>query len=134
MAVAATTLGEFAALGLLRPVTAEDDEVLGARAPDAALYLPYRLPGCLGPLVRDLLTEHERPADVQLARARMLERTVRLLQSCRAMGELARFPCPAEDRGAAAFAALRLPGRRRALAAQPPLRPAGRRPDRRRGR
>ncbi|WP_327227242.1 tetratricopeptide repeat protein [Streptomyces platensis] len=92
VAVAATTLDEFAALGLLRPVTAEDDEVPGARAPDAALYLPYRLPGCLGPLARDLLTEHERPADVQLARARMLERTVRLLQSCRAMGEPADSP------------------------------------------
>ncbi|MGA5566066.1 tetratricopeptide repeat protein [Streptomyces platensis] len=92
VAVAATTLDEFAALGLLRPVTAEDGEVPGARAPDAALYLPYRLPGCLGPLVRELLAEHERPADVELARARMLERTVRLLQSCRAMGEPADSP------------------------------------------
>ncbi|MFI5524562.1 tetratricopeptide repeat protein [Streptomyces platensis] len=92
VAVAATSLDEFAALGLLRPVTAEDGEVPDVRAPDAALYLPYRLPGCLGPLVRELLAEHERPADVELARARMLERTVRLLQSCRAMGEPAESP------------------------------------------
>ncbi|MEU8787240.1 tetratricopeptide repeat protein [Streptomyces sp. NPDC048637] len=92
VAVAATALGEFVALGLLRPVTAEGDEVPGARAPDAALYLPYRLPGCLHPLARELLTEHERPAEVQLARARMLERTVRLLQSCRAMAEPAGSP------------------------------------------
>ncbi|MCX4637901.1 tetratricopeptide repeat protein [Streptomyces platensis] len=99
VAVAATTLGEFAALGLLRPVTAVDDEVPGARAPDAALYLPYRLPGCLGPLVRELLTGHERPADVQLARARMLERTVRLLQSCRAMGEPADSPARQKTAG-----------------------------------
>ncbi|WP_432141810.1 tetratricopeptide repeat protein [Streptomyces sp. bgisy084] len=99
VAVATTTLGEFAALGLLRPVTTEDDEVPGARAPDAALYLPYRLPGCLVPLVRDLLTEHERPAEVQLARARMLERTVRLLQSCRAMGEPADSPARQKTAG-----------------------------------
>ncbi|MFF3545267.1 tetratricopeptide repeat protein [Streptomyces platensis] len=99
VAVATTTLSEFAALGLLRPVTAEGDEVPGARAPDAALYLPYRLPGCLGPLVRDLLTEHERPAEVQLARARMLERTVRLLQSCRAMGEPADSPARQKTAG-----------------------------------
>lgn len=92
VAVAATSLDEFAALGLLRPVTVEDGEVPDVRAPDAALYLPYRLPGCLGPLVRELLAEHERPADVELARARMLERTVRLLQSCRAMGEPADSP------------------------------------------
>lgn len=92
VATAVTTLGEFVALGLLRPAAAEDDEVPGARAPDAALYPPYRLPGCLHPLARELLTEHERPADVQLARARMLERTVRLLQSCRAMGEPADSP------------------------------------------
>ncbi|WP_030990100.1 tetratricopeptide repeat protein [Streptomyces sp. NRRL S-1813] len=92
VAAAATTLGDFAALGLLRPVATEGDGAVGASTPDPALRPQYRLPGCLDPLARELLREHERPADVQLARARMLERTVRLLQSCRAMGEPADSP------------------------------------------
>ncbi|MFF8790157.1 tetratricopeptide repeat protein [Streptomyces sp. NPDC015125] len=98
VAAAATTLGDFTALGLLRPVGAEDDGAAGvgagtgAGAPDPALRPQFRLPGCLAPLARELLREHERPADVQLARARMLERTVRLLQSCRAMAEPADSP------------------------------------------
>ncbi|MCL7494178.1 tetratricopeptide repeat protein [Streptomyces sp. MCA2] len=92
VAAAATTLGDFAALGLLRPVATEDDGAPVASTPDPALRPQYRLPGCLDPLARELLREHERPADVQLARARMLERTVRLLQSCRAMGEPADSP------------------------------------------
>lgn len=92
VAAAATLLGDFAALGLLRPVVAEDGTAPGVRTTDAALYPQYRVPGCLHPLARALLQEHERPADIQLARARMLERTVRLLQSCRAMGEPADSP------------------------------------------
>ncbi|WP_327252019.1 AAA family ATPase [Streptomyces sp. NBC_01244] len=71
VAAAQSTLEDFAALGLLRP--AHD-----------GLYL---LPGCLAPLLQALLKAKERPAEVQLARARMLERTVRLLLSCRAMAE-----------------------------------------------
>ncbi|MFF3214089.1 AAA family ATPase [Streptomyces sp. NPDC002886] len=71
VAAAQSTLEDFAALGLLRP--AHD-----------GLYL---LPGCLAPLLQALLEAKERPAEVQLARARMLERTVRLLLSCRAMAE-----------------------------------------------
>ncbi|KPI22921.1 hypothetical protein OK074_7127 [Actinobacteria bacterium OK074] len=70
---ARTTLDDFAALGFLRPV------------PSA---LPqYEVPGCLHALLRGLMESHDRPAEVQLARARMLERTVRLLQSCRAITE-----------------------------------------------
>jgi tetratricopeptide (TPR) repeat protein len=70
---ARTTLDDFVALGLLRP----------ARSP-----LPeYEVPGCLHPLLRALAEKHDRPAELQLARARMLERTVRLLQSCRAVTE-----------------------------------------------
>jgi tetratricopeptide (TPR) repeat protein len=38
-------------------------------------------------MLRTLLEGTDRPAEVQLARARMLERTVRLLQSCRAVTE-----------------------------------------------
>ncbi|GGT40846.1 AAA family ATPase [Streptomyces purpureus] len=68
---AQTTLDEFAALGMLR--TAENGE--------------YEVPGHIVPLLRQLVEEVERPAEVQLARARMLERTVRLLQSCRAVTE-----------------------------------------------
>jgi tetratricopeptide (TPR) repeat protein len=43
----------------------------------------YELPGCLDPLLRALLEATERPAEVELARARMLERTVRQLHACR---------------------------------------------------
>ncbi|MFF8194096.1 tetratricopeptide repeat protein [Streptomyces bobili] len=70
---ARTTLDDFVALGLLRTV---------------ASPLPqYEVPGCLQPLLRTAAETHERPAELQLARARMLERTVRLLQSCRAITE-----------------------------------------------
>lgn len=69
VAAAQATLDDFAGLGLVRP--SQD-----------GLYL---LPGCLAPLLQALLEAKERPAEVQLARARMLERTVRLLHSCRAM-------------------------------------------------
>lgn len=71
VAAAQSTLEDFAGLGLVR------------HAPDG-LFL---LPGCLAPLIQALLEVKERPAEVQLARARMLERTVRLLTSCRAMAE-----------------------------------------------
>ncbi|GGM02240.1 hypothetical protein GCM10010129_52050 [Streptomyces fumigatiscleroticus] len=70
---ARTTLDDFVALGLLRRVESP---------------LPqYEVPGCLHPLLRALAERHDRPAELQLARARMLERTVRLLQSCRAITE-----------------------------------------------
>ncbi|CAL9413477.1 Regulatory protein AfsR [Streptomyces sp. enrichment culture] len=70
---ARTALDGFVAHGLLHAV---------------ASPLPqYEVPGCLHPLLRALAETHERPAELQLARARMLERTVRLLQSCRAITE-----------------------------------------------
>lgn len=47
----------------------------------------YELPGCLLPPLRELAEAADRPAELQLARARMLERTVRLLHSCRAITE-----------------------------------------------
>nr|WSX73824.1 tetratricopeptide repeat protein [Streptomyces sp. NBC_00899]WSX80111.1 tetratricopeptide repeat protein [Streptomyces sp. NBC_00899] len=50
----------------------------------------YRVPGCLEPMLAALLAGAERPEELRLARARMLERTVRLLLSCRAT--LAREP------------------------------------------
>ncbi|MFI9647127.1 tetratricopeptide repeat protein [Streptomyces sp. NPDC052040] len=47
----------------------------------------YEVPGCLQPLLTALAAAEERPAELQLSRARMLERIVRLLQSCRAITE-----------------------------------------------
>ncbi|MFE7650130.1 tetratricopeptide repeat protein [Streptomyces phaeoluteigriseus] len=70
---ARTTLDDFVALGLLRTVASPQPQ--------------YEVPGCLQPLLRAAAETHERPAELQLARARMLERTVRLLQSCRAITE-----------------------------------------------
>ncbi|MEV5613146.1 tetratricopeptide repeat protein [Streptomyces sp. NPDC052225] len=73
VSAARTTLDDFVALGLVRPVDSE---------------LPqYEVPGCLVPLLRGLTETQDRPGEVQLARARMLERTVRLLTSCRAITE-----------------------------------------------
>ncbi|MER7488829.1 tetratricopeptide repeat protein [Streptomyces sp. NPDC126497] len=71
---ARATLDDFVARGLLHPV---DDPSLPQ----------YEVPCCLHPLLSALAEDHERPAELQLARARMLERTVRLLQSCRAITE-----------------------------------------------
>ncbi|WP_103886683.1 tetratricopeptide repeat protein [Actinacidiphila yanglinensis] len=56
------------------------DSALLLRGPADGLY---RVPGCLEPLLRALLAATDRPQDITLARARMLERTVRLLESCR---------------------------------------------------
>ncbi|MDH2392872.1 tetratricopeptide repeat protein [Streptomyces sp. HNM0663] len=70
VSAAQATLDDFAALGLLRPA--------GDR---------FEVPGALMPLLRPLLEAEDRPAEVQVARARMLERTVRQLQSCRAVTE-----------------------------------------------
>ncbi|AZP16755.1 tetratricopeptide repeat protein [Streptomyces aquilus] len=70
---ARTTLDDFVALGLLHAV-------------ESPLPL-YEVPACLHPLLKSLAESQDRPAELQLARARMLERTVRLLQSCRAITE-----------------------------------------------
>ncbi|WP_406860051.1 tetratricopeptide repeat protein [Streptomyces sp. HUAS MG47] len=71
VSAATTTLSDFAGLGLVRAVA--DGQ--------------YEVPGHLEAPLRALLEEKDRPAEAQLARARMLERTVRLLQSCRAVTE-----------------------------------------------
>ncbi|MFG2653006.1 tetratricopeptide repeat protein [Streptomyces sp. NPDC048436] len=73
VSAARRTLDDFTKLGLVREV--------GSQLPQ------YELPGCLVPLLRALTESEDRPGEVQLARARMLERTVRLLQSCRAVTE-----------------------------------------------
>ncbi|MGW1161053.1 tetratricopeptide repeat protein [Streptomyces sp. NPDC002519] len=70
---ARTTLEDLTALGFLHGVDSPVPQ--------------YEVPGCLQPLLRALATSEDRPAELQLARARMLERTVRLLQSCRVITE-----------------------------------------------
>ena len=85
VSAARTTLDDFVALGRLHAVDSQ---------------LPqYEVPGCLYPLLNALTDTHDRPAELQLARARMLERTVRLLQSCRAVTETDSSPEPGEARG-----------------------------------
>ncbi|WP_219093622.1 tetratricopeptide repeat protein [Streptomyces sp. JJ38] len=98
-------LAEFLRLGLLQ------------RLPEGAC----RVPPCLDALLRRELDARERPAEVQLARARMLERSVRQLRSCWAVTEpvgspprreLGREPRPLRfetRREAAAWLGSRLP-------------------------
>ncbi|GAA2624114.1 tetratricopeptide repeat protein [Streptomyces vastus] len=70
---AESALDDFVGLGLVRRVESP---------------LPqYEVPGCLLPLLRSRTESEDRPAELQLASARMLERTVRLLASCRAITE-----------------------------------------------
>ncbi|MFJ9418176.1 tetratricopeptide repeat protein [Streptomyces sp. NPDC101227] len=115
VSTAGAALAEFAALGLLRPDAGTPPCSLLERggqdaAPDGAAGHPqYRVPGCLAPLLATLLEEYERPADIQLARARMLQRTVRLLVSCRAMSE--EPGSPARQKVAGLPRSLRFPSR-----------------------
>ena len=88
----------------------------------------YAVPGCLAPLLTAALVTGERPAEVRLARARMLERTVRLLRSCHAATEppgsparrrMAELPRPLRfptSAAAAAWLDSRLPALRAAAA------------------
>ncbi|MET7714205.1 tetratricopeptide repeat protein [Streptomyces sp. NPDC005407] len=78
LSAAQSTLDDFVALRLLHSV--------GAPLPETGDG-QYVVPGCLLPMLRALLQTQDRPSEVQLARARMLERTVRQLQSCRAITE-----------------------------------------------
>jgi tetratricopeptide (TPR) repeat protein len=61
-----------------------DGLVRGSLLVEVAAGGAYRVPGCLVPLLREQLDSCDRPEEITLARARMLERTVRLLQSCHA--------------------------------------------------
>ncbi|WP_338675694.1 tetratricopeptide repeat protein [Streptomyces sp. SCSIO 30461] len=84
---AGLALADFASLGLLRVVrdgTPEEEGPRGGNGPDDELY---EVPGCLVPLLREAMNACDRPAEIELARARMLERTVRLLHACRASTE-----------------------------------------------
>ncbi|MBV9026095.1 MAG: tetratricopeptide repeat protein [Streptomycetaceae bacterium] len=73
---AQSALADFVRYGLLYP----DGDVV-PQTPQ------YRLPRWLRPLLTHLVAACERPTELRLARARMLERTVRLLQSCRGVAE-----------------------------------------------
>lgn len=79
---ARTTLDGFVGLGLLRAAGAPQPAY-----PAHPEYPEYEVPGCLHARLSRLARKLDRPAELQLARARMLERTVRLLQSCRAVTE-----------------------------------------------
>lgn len=94
VSAAQTTLDDFVRLGVLRG--------------DGAGRPQYEVPGCLAPLLRVLLEDRDRPAEIQLAQARMLERTVRRLQSCRAVTEPE--GSPARRRLAGLPRSLRFPG------------------------
>ncbi|WP_404819513.1 tetratricopeptide repeat protein [Streptomyces marincola] len=105
VSAARTALAGFAAAGLLRPLPPASGGGVGAQ---------YLVPGCLDALLRAQLHATERPAEILLARARMLERTVRLLRACHAV---------TEPQGSAARVwlaglpgALRFPGRAEAAA------------------
>ncbi|GAA2933159.1 tetratricopeptide repeat protein [Streptomyces enissocaesilis] len=95
---AQTALDDFVALGLLRRRTGRQGET----GPQ------YEVPGCLAPMMKALMEDLDRPAEVQLARARMLERTVRRLQSCRAVTEP--DGSPARKKLSGLPRALRFPG------------------------
>ncbi|MEU6085145.1 tetratricopeptide repeat protein [Streptomyces sp. NPDC047108] len=90
------TLDLFAAQGLLRYA-----EGPGHGLPE------YGVPGCLAPFLTALLQARDKPSEVLLARARMLERIVRQLQSCRATAEP--VDSPARKRLAGLPKALRFP-------------------------
>lgn len=102
------SLADLARLGLLRPAAHPEEE-------------RYQVPGCLLPLLHAELQARERPSDILLARARVLERTVRQLGACRAVTEpsgsparvwLSGLPAPLRFGSAAAAAdwlAARLP-------------------------
>jgi tetratricopeptide (TPR) repeat protein len=120
VSAARTTLDSLVDLGLLRAAggragqePAAHDRVTRTQqagdraADDQPVGDQYLTPGCLVPLLRALVAENDRPAEVQLARARLLERTVRLLQSCRTATEP--DGSPARKKLAALPRALRFP-------------------------
>lgn len=78
VAVAGAALDRFALLGLVRPATPDQG---------ACEEPQYQVPGCLDMPLRHALRAVERPAEVALARARMLERVLRRLRACQAITE-----------------------------------------------
>ncbi|MFD7586888.1 AAA family ATPase [Kitasatospora sp. NPDC059811] len=69
-------------------------ELLGQEAPAADGSPRYRVPGRLYPRLVRLREQEDRPAETELARARLLERLVRLTESARALLDPAGGPGP----------------------------------------
>ncbi|MFI8461217.1 tetratricopeptide repeat protein [Kitasatospora sp. NPDC085464] len=69
-------------------------ELLGAEAPAADGTPRYRVPGRLYPRLVRLREQEDRPAETELARARLLERLVRLTESARALLDPEGGPAP----------------------------------------
>ncbi|MFI2612094.1 AAA family ATPase [Kitasatospora sp. NPDC018619] len=69
-------------------------ELLGEEAPAADGTPRYRVPGRLYPRLVRLREQEDRPAETELARARLLERLVRLTESARALLDPAAGPAP----------------------------------------
>ncbi|MFJ4189510.1 tetratricopeptide repeat protein [Kitasatospora sp. NPDC089509] len=69
-------------------------ELLGVEAPAADGTARYRVPGRLYPRLTRLREQEDRPAETELARARLLERLVRLTESARALLDPAAGPGP----------------------------------------
>ncbi|MGW1176202.1 AAA family ATPase [Kitasatospora sp. NPDC002543] len=69
-------------------------ELLGEEAPAADGTPRYRVPGRLYPRLVRLREQEDRPAETELARARLLERLVRLTESARALLDPAAGPSP----------------------------------------
>ncbi|MFJ9446355.1 AAA family ATPase [Kitasatospora sp. NPDC101235] len=69
-------------------------ELVGEEAPAADGTPRYRVPGRLYPRLVRLREQEDRPAETELARARLLERLVRLTESARALLDPAAGPGP----------------------------------------
>ncbi|MFE4518656.1 AAA family ATPase [Kitasatospora sp. NPDC056783] len=69
-------------------------ELLGEEAPAADGTPRYRVPGRIYPRLVRLREREDRPAETELARARLLERLVRLAESARALLDPAAGPGP----------------------------------------
>ncbi|MFE2726443.1 tetratricopeptide repeat protein [Kitasatospora sp. NPDC059327] len=74
--------------------TLAERDLLGEEPPAADGTLRYRVPGRLYPRLVRLREREDRPAELELARARLLERLVRLTDSARALLDPAGGPGP----------------------------------------
>ncbi|MFJ2444207.1 tetratricopeptide repeat protein [Streptomyces sp. NPDC087658] len=102
VSAARAMLDDFTVRGLVHAAGA-----LSPDADDRDADAQYLVPGSLVPLLSAVMEREDRPSEVQLARARMLERTVRLLHSCRAVTDPE--GSPARKRLAGLPRALRFP-------------------------
>ncbi|MEV7187850.1 AAA family ATPase [Kitasatospora sp. NPDC093102] len=75
-------------------VALAERELVGEEAPAADGTPRYRVPGRLYPRLVRLREQEDRPAETELARARLLERLVRLTESARALLDPAAGPGP----------------------------------------